>query len=174
MMRRDAKPDGDRGSAVIEFALVLPLLLGFLLGIVTIGISYNRYISMNNAVRESARYGAVSAVDGDLSAWLSTVADVSIAAATGDMDSTVAGQVVCVAYVYPDGTDPEDRTTRLVEQSGSRVEDTGTPCFTDGRPSSERRVQVQLERQSDLEALIYERTVTLSAESVARFERTPQ
>jgi Flp pilus assembly protein TadG len=156
---------------MVEFALVLPVLLAFLLGTVTVGTAYDQSISMNNAARESSRYGAVRSVESDLSSWLETVADVAVASATGDLDAAVSGQFVCVAYVYPDGTSSEDRTVRLVEQSGTRQVQTGQTCFSDGRPSDERRVQVQLTRDTDIEAVIFSQTITLNASSVARFER---
>ena len=109
--------------------------------------------------------------ENDLAAWLETVADVAVASATGDLNSNVAGQFVCVAYVYPDGTSAEDQTVRLVEQSGARQVQTGQTCFTDGRPSDERRVQVQLIRDTDIEAVLFSQTITLNANSVTRFER---
>lgn len=156
---------------MVEFALVLPVLLAFLLGTVTVGTAYDQNISMNNAARESSRYGAVRSVEADLAGWLESVADVAVASATGDMDANVAGQYVCVAYVYPDGTSSEDRTVRLVEQAGTRQVQSGQSCFSDGRPSDERRVQVQLTRDTDIEAVLYSQTITLDASSVARFER---
>ena len=156
---------------IVEFALVLPVLLAFLLGTVTVGTAYDQSISLNNAARESSRYGAVRSVEDDLSGWLDTVADVAVGSATGSLDSNVAGQFVCVAYVFPDGTDAQDRTVRVVEQSGSRSVQTGQTCFTDGRPSDERRVQVQLTRDTDIEAVLFSQTITLNASSVTRFER---
>jgi len=156
---------------MVEFALVLPVLLAFLLGIVTVGVSYNRNISMNNAARESARYGAVRTVDGNMSAWLSSVADVAVTSASGDMDAIVDGQYVCVAFVYPAGSFSDDRTVRLVEVNGVRTETVGSQCFSDSRPSDERRVQIELRRESELNALIYAETLTLDSSAVARYER---
>lgn len=156
---------------MVEFALVLPVLLAFLLGTVTVGSAYDSSISMNNAARESSRFGAVRSVENDLAGWLDTVADVAVASATGDLNSNVAGQFVCVAYVYPDGTNSQDQTVRLIEESGTRKVQTGQSCFIDGRPSDERRVQVQLIRDTDIEAVLFSRTITLNATSVTRFER---
>lgn len=170
--RNKAHRRDERGAVLVEFALVLPVLLAFLLGTVTVGGAYNQNISMNNAARESSRYGAVRPVEADLAAWLETVADVAVASATGDLDANVAGQYICVAYVYPDGTSSEDSTIRLIEQAGSRLIQTGQTCFVDGRPSDERRVQVQLARDTDIEAVLFSQTITLNANSVTRFERT--
>jgi len=56
-----------RGQALIEFALVLPLLLILLLFIVQYGIIYRTAISLTNLSREGARYAATSpGLDSDI------------------------------------------------------------------------------------------------------------
>lgn len=49
----------DRGAAAVEFALVVPILLALLLGIIEFGRAYNVQISLTHAARESARYMAI-------------------------------------------------------------------------------------------------------------------
>jgi Flp pilus assembly protein TadG len=46
---------GERGSQLIEFSLVLPLLLLVMLGIVDFGFLFQRYEVLTNAAREGAR-----------------------------------------------------------------------------------------------------------------------
>lgn len=48
-------PRGERGSQLIEFALVLPLLLLVVLGILDFGLLFQRYEAVTNAAREGAR-----------------------------------------------------------------------------------------------------------------------
>jgi Flp pilus assembly protein TadG len=48
----------DRGTTVVEFALVVPVLFMLLFGIFWIGRAYNVYASITRAAREGARYGA--------------------------------------------------------------------------------------------------------------------
>ena len=55
--------DRERGAALLEFAVVLPIMLSLLLGIVTSGTALNRSNSINNAARESARFGATLPAD---------------------------------------------------------------------------------------------------------------
>ena len=43
------------GQAVVEFALVLPLLMLLILGIIKGGILYNNYLSLTDSVRSGAR-----------------------------------------------------------------------------------------------------------------------
>jgi Flp pilus assembly protein TadG len=50
----------ERGSAVVEFALVLPLVLVVLLGIVEVAVIARSEIQMIHAAREGAREAAVS------------------------------------------------------------------------------------------------------------------
>ena len=45
----------DRGAELIEFALVLPLLLFIVMGIVEFGFLFQRYEVITNAAREGAR-----------------------------------------------------------------------------------------------------------------------
>ncbi|HEX9087839.1 MAG TPA: TadE family protein [Arthrobacter sp.] len=45
----------ERGSVAVEFALILPLLIGLMLGIVEFGRAYNVQISVTAAAREGAR-----------------------------------------------------------------------------------------------------------------------
>lgn len=48
-----------RGQALIEFALTLPLLLLLLLGVLDAGRGVAAAITLSNAAREGARYGAL-------------------------------------------------------------------------------------------------------------------
>ena len=48
------------GQALVEFAIVTPVLLLLILGIVQFGILFNNYITLTDAVRAGARQAAVS------------------------------------------------------------------------------------------------------------------
>lgn len=49
----------EKGQAMVEFALVLPLLLILLCGIIDFGWLYYNQITLNNAAREGARYAVI-------------------------------------------------------------------------------------------------------------------
>jgi Flp pilus assembly protein TadG len=51
---------GQEGQAMVEFALVIPLLLLLIFGIVQFGILFNNYLTLTDAVRAGARQAAVS------------------------------------------------------------------------------------------------------------------
>ncbi|MBM3672892.1 MAG: pilus assembly protein [Actinobacteria bacterium] len=48
-----------RGSALIEFAVVLPILVTLVFGMIEFGIAFNNNIALRQGVREAARQGAV-------------------------------------------------------------------------------------------------------------------
>ncbi len=48
-----------RGQAIVEMALVLPLLLMLLMGMVEVGRIGNAYLTATHAARHGARYGAI-------------------------------------------------------------------------------------------------------------------
>jgi TadE-like protein len=59
-MSKRAAFHSERGQSMTEFALVLPLMVVLLFGIIQFGITFNNYITLTDAVRAGARKGAVS------------------------------------------------------------------------------------------------------------------
>lgn len=157
---------GDGGAALVEMAFILVLLVTLLAGTVSAAVAYGRDNSIQNAAREASRYGAT--LPGPIDAiWLGKVRDVARAAATGDLDSTVQGQVICVAA--GDGID----WLSLTDTSGSTPPTNTTACFGDGRPNGEYRVQVATQRDTTIQAAVFGIDVSLEANAAARYERTP-
>ena len=50
----------EQGQTATEFALVLPILVVLLFGIIQFGIIFNNYIALTDAARAASRKGAVS------------------------------------------------------------------------------------------------------------------
>jgi Flp pilus assembly protein TadG len=108
------------GQAIVEFALVLPLLVGLLVGIVQFGIIFNNYETLTDAARVAARKAAVSRFVGDngasataagmsaasglnssnLAITVHACADGTACPPTAD-DWTTPGNVVTVTATYP-------------------------------------------------------------------------
>ena len=63
---------GDRGVALVEFAIIAPLVFMLIVGSITGGIAPGQKNSMTNAVREGGRFGAT--LDHDAS-WADAVRD---------------------------------------------------------------------------------------------------
>lgn len=170
---------GDGGAALIEFALLLPLLLMVILGLVSSGVAYNHKISLVHAARETSRYGATLPVSNFLSdpdpmaRWLDELAVRAISDATGSLDAGTPGLRICVAYVHPQGSSATDSTRSRVETASASATYLTSECFADGRPDTERRVQVEVGRDADLDALLFQTTIQVGTEAVSRYEAGP-
>jgi len=82
---------GEEGSQVLEFAMVLPFLLVFILGIIDFGGAFNLKQNMANAAREGART-AISNTLSDSSCSSSTPCSIQAAADAVSQYMTGAGQ----------------------------------------------------------------------------------
>ena len=101
----------DSGSAMVEFALVLPLLLVLLMGMLDFGRALNYWNDVNQIAADGARYAAVSNNPGpDATPSTANFADwLAKQAETGELYNGSASVVdkleVCVSY--PNGGTPE-------------------------------------------------------------------
>lgn len=179
---------GQRGAALVEFALIFPIFMTIVLGMFSGGQSYNRKNSMTNATGEAGRYGATLAPSSlgavapstGIDEWVRKVAAAVIQNADGDLDATVDGREICVAYVHPkaDTTLPHNQISHMARYTISDTtpfEDSGASarCIAnDGRGSDEKRVQITVKRRSPLQALFFSYDLDLTARSVTRFEAT--
>ncbi|HKB93313.1 MAG TPA: TadE/TadG family type IV pilus assembly protein [Gaiellaceae bacterium] len=69
----------ERGQSMAEFAIVLPVLVVVLFGIIQFGILFNNYVTLTDAVRAGARTAAVSRQDPDPSGEAATMVRTSAA-----------------------------------------------------------------------------------------------
>ena len=58
-VRTTNRLQSERGAELIEFALVLPLLLFVIMGLIDFGFMFQRYEAVTNAAREGARMGVL-------------------------------------------------------------------------------------------------------------------
>ena len=100
----------ERGQAMTEFAIVLPILCVLLFGVIQFGIAWNNYVTVTDAARAGARKAAVSRRTGPERAGCDTVrssardldqatlqCSVSV---SGPLDRPGADVTVRVAYPY--------------------------------------------------------------------------
>lgn len=158
------KTRSDSGAAMVELAMVLGLLVTLLVGTVTAAIAFSQQNSIENAAREGSRFAATYPDEGDPN-WLPTVIDVARAAGVGDLDATVPGQFICVAFVSDNGT-----VTALRESGGVQT-GSSSECYDDGLGNSESRVQVVTGRDSEIQAVFFSVDLDLQAQAAARYER---
>lgn len=66
---RSGRRADEAGQAIVEFALLLPVLMVISMGIVDFGLMFARYNAVNNAAREGARVAATGSYsDADVQA----------------------------------------------------------------------------------------------------------
>ena len=56
----------ERGQAMVEFVLVLPVFLLLVFGIVDFGMGFHAWLTVTNSAREGARLGAVRATNAQI------------------------------------------------------------------------------------------------------------
>lgn len=167
-MRRIRRARGERGAALVEFALVLPIFLMLLLAMFTGGMAWNVKLSLTQGVREAARTGATLPRGADVNAWLAQVADVTVRAGDGELGIGASGRSICVAYVSG-----ADTVRRVEDANGAAVIEPGATCYADGLDSTgQPRVQVVATRTRTLEALLFAQRLDLRGRAVARLEAT--
>lgn len=83
---------GDSGAAAVEFALVLPLLIVLICGVVDFGRAYNARVTLTHAAREGVRVWALTGYSDPATALAAAGARTQSAAAglSGVMTSTSA------------------------------------------------------------------------------------
>jgi Flp pilus assembly protein TadG len=99
----------ERGQALVEFAFVLPLLAGLLLGIVQVGMVLNNYITLTDAARVGARkaiavrLGGVTAADATQTVRDSAGAlnQANLTVTVTDSDWNAPGSQITVTASYP-------------------------------------------------------------------------
>jgi Flp pilus assembly protein TadG len=168
-MRKGSRVCGttDRGAAIVEFALILPLLSMMALGMLTGGIALDRKQDINNAAREAARFGATvaehqcddtSKCDGFT--WAQLVRSLAVERSNG----AVVPANVCVALVSGPGWAP------VAVSNGHTTAGGVNPCYVDNSSDTDKRVQVSVSRSDRMEAVLFTMNLNLSSKATARFE----
>lgn len=172
-MQRRRGNGRERGATLVEFALICPLLFMLLLGTLTGGLTLSRQNSVENAVREGTRFGAVTLfTPATVDTYLANVIAQTRDAATGDLAAGVDSQYICASVVYQTtATPPANLTRRIRQVRGVSQTPENAACFTDSRPAGEKRVQVAASRRSDIEGILFTLKPTLDSRSVTRYER---
>jgi Flp pilus assembly protein TadG len=89
--------------AAVELALVLPVLVMLLFGIITTGLAYNDHIAVSNAAREGGRLGSALDYSANPSSWASSVQS-RVQQVYFNAASALPTSDICVALVASDGT----------------------------------------------------------------------
>jgi len=169
-MTRDSRDlQAERAATLIEFALIFPLLVMLISGMVTAGTAYNQKLQLTHAAREGARFAATVSptqtfANGDT--WANNIRDLVIERAAGNLS---AGQV-CVALV--EGSPG----TVYASSSSYSTAGAGTPCvagqdYPIAGTDDGLRVQVTVTRPGSIELVIFpDVTFTMSSAATAKSE----
>lgn len=151
----------------MEFALLLPLFMSLVLGIFSGGLMLSHKMSLTQAARDAARYGATvpqkqcNASCGGYANWAALVQAIAVQRSDGEL--TASG--TCVALVSGSGTNPTPVSSDFTTDPG------GKACFADGSADTGLRVQVKTTKPDSMEWFFGSTKVTLNSESVARYEQ---
>ena len=142
-----------RGAVIVELALLLPLVLALALAVFTGGTAYFRKVTVVDAAREGARYGATLALDatGSTASWTASVKQRVVDASGGDLALTD----VCAQLVYPTG----GNDCGVADPAGAASE------------PSVHLVKVSATRTATVEVLFFTSSPTLTGKVAARYER---
>ena len=159
-IRRKCRRRDERGAALVEFALLLPILMSLLLGTVTGGSLYNKKLAMTSASREGSRFGAT--LDGPTTAgWA-----VDVQKRTDELSSDVELSNICVKLVKVGSPD-------LYTQLGSDCSSTTPPANPSTAAAGDCLVKVWVRQPGNkLQAMFFSVDITLTTDSVSRYEGT--
>ena len=179
-MRADAAPrvTGDGGAVLVEFALVMPILVMLLFGLVSAGMAWNQNLALASAARSGARYGATlptSTTGTTMDDYLAAITQRVIDSSDGNLGSSVTSRVICVAYWHPTGSTPSsalDQNRSRTLTNATVTTSSTTPCFTDNQGNDDKRIQVSVQKSGTIQTGLWSQTVTLTQRVVFRYEVT--
>ena len=162
---------GDRGAVLVELAFVLPIIVMLLFGLISAGMAWNTNLAMASGARAGARYAATLPTTNytSMDDYLDAVAQRVVDSSEGAMATSVAGRVICVAYVHPAGTVALD-STRSRTETGTTVTRASSSCYSDNQTSTDSRIQISVQRSTTIETGIWSQTATLTQKVVYRYE----
>jgi Flp pilus assembly protein TadG len=105
-----------RGQALVEFALILPLLLTLVIGIFDFGAAYNYQNDMSQLANEAVRYATVGNCNGCSPGSANTMIPAIV---TQDADTAALKNSVTICIVFPAGSNGNvgDAVEALVEKN---------------------------------------------------------
>lgn len=177
--RRHRRAKGEKGAALVEFAILLPLLVMLLTGIFSGGAAYNQRLDMTHAAREGARWAATipstqtfnnsyvnpASDPGYTNNWQNGVRRYVVIRSGGTL--TMAN--VCVSLVS--GSTPTV-VGGMSSATGGGACVTADPYPTSGTDTG-RRVQVSVSRGGSIDLGVFPSvSFTMTSQAIAKSEST--
>lgn len=160
------RPGGEAGAAAVEFALLFPMFLLIVFGVINMGFGFNQKINLTQTAREASRYGATlsfASAGGDVDDWLAKVAAVAESAGGSDLEVDRPGRYICVAHIEAGAT---GTASSLVVGTGGPS--SSAACYSDGR--DDERVQVVVRSQTVVDFIFMGGAITVGSESTTHYE----
>jgi Flp pilus assembly protein TadG len=98
-MRHNLRKRNENGQALVEFALVAPILFLILFGIVQFGIAFMHSVTLTDAVRAGARKAAVSRTATDPAQTTKN----AVLGAASDLDASTLSPRISVSSTWQPG-----------------------------------------------------------------------
>lgn len=112
-------PHREHGAAAVEFALVLPILLLVVFGIISFGILFAQQLSLGNGARQGARLGVVAQ---------NSCSDIAREARSGSQ--TIGMNADDVRVIVKVGPNEGSLTSKCDVAAGSPGSSTTIPCLS--------------------------------------------
>lgn len=159
---------GDRAVAVVEFALIAPVLAMLVFGMISGGLAINEKQQMTYAVREGARFASAVPVKQTFvsGTWASNIRDLIVERSDGSLQSAD----VCVSLVEGSPGMVVAPTTTYSTSGAACISNQTFPIVT-GDPG--RRVQVTAKRTRRVEWVVGATDAVLKTVATARSETRP-
>ena len=169
---------GERGAAMVEFVLLLPVFLLIVFGGITAALSYEHKAEVVHAVRDGARYGTTvppGQCDNTVACGNRNWAQLVQYVTAQRSDGALSTNQICVALVT--GGSQSTPVALYVHPGG--VYSTGTNstfptlgCFDDGNVDTGTRVHVSVVRGGDKINLVFSSIpITVRSSATARYEQ---
>lgn len=113
---------GERGSSLVEMALVVPILLSVVMGIIAFGIAFNNYIELTNAAGSGVQ---VLAVQRGNAQDICTVTSQAVTSAAPNLKPASLNFTINI-YAPPTGSTTPCTGTAALSGSGAGVFSCGT------------------------------------------------
>lgn len=144
-MKRLRRFKSSRGQSLVEFAMVLPMVMILIFGVIDFGMALRSYITITNATREGGRFAALGNPPGSYPADCTTPSNTTTIGrvCTGLEGLDLNSGLQSVTVTYPTGESPgaevvvaADYTYEYITPLGAMVNFFSVGSFPDNIPLS--------------------------------------
>lgn len=160
------------GAAAVEFAILLPLFLVLVFGLLTGGITFERWINVTQAARESSRFAAT--YPGTNSDWYTQA--VQVAKDNAGITSSMAASEYYVCVSFQPGSESSTKfparqisTAGTLAPTGSAAPSNTAGCMP-GSSQTTAHVEVLVRRATTFDWIFGGGSMAVQGENTSRYE----